>query len=292
MTEAVRRATLGQQAALFARGVAMGLAEIVPGVSGGTIAFITGIYDELVGSLASLSSAMSTPASRAPWRSGWLAFARRHNLPFLAVLTAGMATGAAGLAHLMLALLETQPGLVAGFFFGLVAASVVHVATSSSWRWLATLGVVGVALGLLTGFLADSGTVLGTAPATVFVGGALAATAWLLPGVSGAFVLLLMGLYKPMLEALTAFDLALLVPFAAGLAIGLLAFSKLLAWLLARARRAVLALLAGFMAGSLAELWPWGRGAEQMHGLGVVAAMLAGATVVGILAYVARAART
>ena len=291
MTEAVRRATLGQHAALFARGVAMGLAEIVPGVSGGTIAFITGIYDELVGSLASLSSTLSTPASRAPWRSGWSAFARRHNLPFLAVLTAGMATGAAGLAHVMLALLEAQPGLVAGFFFGLIAASVVHVATSSSWRWLATLGVVGLAFGLLMGFFADSETALGTAPATVFVGGALAATAWILPGVSGAFVLLLMGLYKPMLEAFTAFDLALLVPFAAGLAIGLLAFSKLLAWLLAKARGAVLALLTGFMAGSLTELWPWGRGAEHVHVLGVVAVMVAGATVVGILAYVARAAR-
>ena len=286
MTEAARRATLGQHAALFARGVAMGLAEIVPGVSGGTIAFITGIYDELVGSLASLSSATST------WRDGWSAFVRRHNLPFLAVLTAGMALGAAAFARLMLALLETQPGLVAGFFFGLIAASVVHVATSSSWRWLATLGLVGVALGLLMGFLADSGTALGTAPATVFVGGALAATAWILPGVSGAFVLLLMGLYKPMLEAFAAFDLALLVPFAAGLAIGLLAFSKVLAWLLAKARRAVLALLTGFMAGSLTELWPWGRGAEQVHVLGVVAVMLAGATVVGILAYVARAART
>lgn len=292
MTVAVPRATLGQHAALFARGVAMGLAEIVPGVSGGTIAFITGIYDELVGSLASLSSAMSTLASRARWRSGWSAFVRRHNLPFLAVLTAGMATGAAGLAHLMLALLETQPGLVAGFFFGLIAASVVYVGTSSSWRWLATLGVVGLALGLLMGFFADSGTVLGTAPATVFAGGALAATAWMLPGVSGAFVLLLMGLYKPMLEALTAFDLGLLVPFAAGLAIGLLAFSKLLAWLLGKARRAVLALLTGFMAGSLTELWPWGRGAEHVPVLGVVAVMVAGATVVGILAYVARAART
>ena len=249
MTEAVRRVSVGQHAALFARGVAMGLAEVVPGVSGGTIAFITGIYDELVAALASVSSVLSTPASRAPWRSGWAAFARRHNVPFLAVLTAGMATGAAGLAHLMLALLETQPGLVAGFFFGLIAASVVHVGTSSSWGWLATLGVVGLGLGLLVGFFADSGTTLGTAPATVFAGGALAATAWILPGVSGAFVLLMMGLYKPMLAAFTAFDLALLVPFAAGLAIGLLAFSKLLAWLLAKARRALLALLTGFMAG-------------------------------------------
>ena len=285
MTEAVRRTTVGQHAALFARGLAMGLAEVVPGVSGGTIAFITGIYDELVASLASLSSALST------WRSGWAAFARRHNVPFLAALTAGMATGAAGLAHLMLALLESQPGLVAGFFFGLIAASVVHVGTSSSWRWLGTLGVAGLGLGLLMGLVAESGTALGTAPATVFAGGVLAATAWILPGVSGAFVLLLLGLYKPMLEAFTAFDLAVLVPFAAGLAIGLLTFSKLLAWLLAKARRAVLALLTGFMAGSLTELWPWGRGAEHVHVLGVVGVMAAGATVVGILAYVARAAR-
>ena len=284
MTAAVQRATFGQYAGLFARGVAMGVAEVVPGVSGGTIAFVTGIYDELVRTLASLSSVVSS------WRGGWTTFVRRHNLPFLVLLGAGMATGAVGLARLMLTLLAAEPVLVSAFFFGLIAASAVQVGAASHWRWLATLGVAGLVLGLLTASLTDLRAAGGAEPApiTLVVGGALAATAWMLPGVSGAFVLLLMGLYKPMLEAVTALDPSLLAPFAAGLGLGLLAFSRLLAWLLGKAREAVLALLTGFMAGSLADLWPWNRDGEQAPMLAVLGAMAAGAVAVGVLAYVAR----
>lgn len=284
MTAAVERNGFGQYAGLFARGMAMGLAEIVPGVSGGTIAFVTGIYDELVRTLASLSSVGSS------WRGGWAAFVRRHNLAFLAVLAAGMAAGAIGLAQLMLTFLAAQPTLVAAFFFGLIAASAVHVGAEAHWRWLATLGVLGLVLGLVTASFTEVGAASDAEPAAaaIVVGGALAASAWMLPGVSGAFVLLLMGLYKPMLEALTAFDLSSLVPFAVGLGVGLLAFSKLLSWLLGKAREAVFALLTGFMAGSLADLWPWGRDGEQVPMLAVLGAVAAGAVAVGVLAYVAR----
>ena len=279
------------QIALFGRGVAMGLAEVVPGVSGGTIAFITGIYDELVRSLAAFSGLRFADGS--PWHDGWAGFARRYNLAFFAVLGAGMAVGFVALAQLMLVLLEGRPVFVAGFFFGLIAASVLYVGAQSNWRWLLTLGVVGLGLGLVATALGEPGAVRTGAPtAMFFVGGALAATAWVLPGVSGAFVLLLMGLYKPTLEALTGLDVAVIAAFAAGLVIGLLAFSKLLSWLLERARAAVLALLTGFMAGSLVELWPFRQGSiEQAALLAVLLAMAAGALTVGVLAYATRGNR-
>ena len=287
---AVQRTTRGQ-IALFGRGVAMGLAEAVPGVSGGTIAFITGIYDELVRSLAAFSGLRFAPGSA--WSDGWTGFARRYNLAFFAVLGAGMAVGFVVLAQLMLVLLEGRPVFVAGFFFGLIAASVLVVGAQSNWRWLLTLGVVGVGLGLLATAFGEPGAVRTEAPmAMFFIGGALAATAWVLPGVSGAFVLLLMGLYKPTLEALAGLDVGVIAAFAAGLVIGLLAFSKLLSWLLERARAAVLALLTGFMAGSLVELWPFRQGSvEQTALLAVLLAMAAGALTVGVLAYATRGRR-
>ena len=282
MTSAVgSRQTVGAHAGLFARGIAMGLAEVVPGVSGGTIAFITGIYDELLETLASLSRVAST------WRNGWPVFWQAHNLAFLVVLCSGMLAGAFGLAWFMLALLEAQPTLVSAFFFGVIAASAVLVGMASSWRWLATLGVVGVAGGVVVAMLGDAGSATAT-PTNVFVGGAFAATAWVLPGVSGAFVLLLMGLYEPVLRAATQFDLGLLAPLVGGLVVGLLAFSRLLAWLLARARHAVLALLTGLMSGSLIDLWPWRDGEPGVGTVALVATMVVGALIVGGVAHVAR----
>ena len=118
----------------------------------------------------------------------------------------------------------------------------------------------------------------------IFLAGALAATAWILPGTSGAFVLVILGLYGPMANALLAIDLPVLAVFAAGLGIGVVCFSKLLAWVLERARAAVLALLTGLMAGSLVKLWPWdGTPLPETAVVGVVAAMAGGALLVGVL---------
>ncbi|MDE0178075.1 MAG: DUF368 domain-containing protein [Gammaproteobacteria bacterium] len=263
---------------VFARGLAMGMAEAVPGVSGGTIAFVTGIYDELITSIASFSHTSASTLLR----DGWLAFARRHNLGFLAVLGAGMAVGLPFTLVLVVGLLESHAPYVAGFFFGLIAASVVHVGLQSNWRWLASLGLVGAAGGVLIGAVA--GTSAGQQASMVFLAGALAATAWILPGLSGAFVLVILGLYEPMANALLAIDLQVLAIFAAGMGIGVVCFSKLLAWLLERARSAVLALLTGLMAGSLAQLWPWRETPiTETVVAGVVAAMVVGALVVGAL---------
>ena len=265
---------------VFARGLAMGMAEAVPGVSGGTIAFVTGIYDALVTSIASFSHTSASTLLR----DGWRAFARRHNLGFLAVLGAGMAVGLPFTLVLVVGLLESHAPYVAGFFFGLIAASVFHVGLQSKWRWLASLGLVGAAGGVLLGAVA--GTSAGQQASMIFLAGALAATAWILPGLSGAFVLVILGLYEPMANALLAVDLPVLAIFAAGLGIGVVCFSKLLAWLLERARPAVLALLTGLMAGSLMQLWPWrDTPISETAVVGVVAAMVVGALLVGALGF-------
>ena len=273
-------ATRRSRPGVFVRGLAMGIAEAVPGVSGGTIAFVTGIYDELVTSIASFSHTSASTLMR----DGWRAFAHRHNLGFLAILGAGMAAGLPLTLVLVVGLLQSHGVYVAGFFFGLIAASVVHVGVQSSWRWLASLGLVGAAGGVLLGALA--GTSAGQQASMIFLAGALVATAWILPGLSGAFVLMILGLYVPMANSLLAADLPVLATFAAGLVIGVVCFSKLLAWLLERARPAVLALLTGLMAGSLAQLWPWRETpAPETVVVGVVAAMVVGALLVGALGF-------
>lgn len=237
---------------LFARGLAMGAAEVVPGVSGGTIAFVTGIYDELVRSLASVS-----PGSFGLLREGWGTFAAKHNVVFFLFLGAGMATSFLAVANLLDALLDSHRVLVFGFFFGLIAGAVLQVGAEAKGRALATFGVLGLAVGLALGLSAGAAADRALSPLATFVAGALASTAWLLPGVSGAFVLLLLGLYGPLLAALTGGDLGAIAPFAAGLLLGVVAFSKLLAWLLARVRAPLLGALTGFLAGSLTQIWPW-----------------------------------
>lgn len=263
---------------VFIRGFAMGIAEAVPGVSGGTIAFVTGIYAELVASIASFSHTSAATLLR----DGWRAFGRRHNLGFLVVLGAGMALGLPVALVLVVGFLESHRVYAMGFFFGLISASVFHVGRQSNWRWLLSLGLAGALGGTLLGLL-DAGS-NGPQTVAVFLAGALAAAAWMLPGLSGAFVLVILGLYEPMANALFALDFPVLATFAAGLAIGVVCFSKLLAWFLERARPAVLALLTGLMAGSLAQLWPWRDTAfSDTVVAGVAASMAAGALLVGVM---------
>ena len=285
------REGLGQslRIGVFARGLAMGAVETMPGVSGGTVAFITGIYDELVKSIASFSGGSVSVLLR----DGWRDFAQRHNLGFLVVLGAGMALSLVFFANLLQSLLDSHEAYVMGFFFGLIAASVVHVGAESTWRWLATAGLAGLVVGLVVGMVAGAGEPTADPSAVaVFVAGALAATAWILPGVSGAYVLVLLGLYEPMLAAVTNADITVLATFAAGMVLGLVLFAKGLAWLLGRAHAAVLAVLTGFMAGSLTKLWPWNNvPVEDTVVAGVVAAALLGMLAVALLALGARRKR-
>lgn len=232
----------------------MGIAELVPGVSGGTIAFVTGIYEELIGTLAGLR-----PGSLGVWwREGFGGFWRHHNLSFLLVLGSGMVFAVVLCARLLGYLLDLVPPLVWAFFFGLIGASVVHVGRRRAPSRLAGYGLLGLVLaGLL--FLVEPRSA--EAPLWMyFVGGMLAVSAWLLPAVSGSFLLLALGLYEPVLRAFNAGQWVVPLTLAGGCVVGLLAFSRALQWLMSHFREPLLALLTGFMAGSLARLWPWHAG--------------------------------
>jgi len=251
---------------IYLRGVAMGVAEIIPGVSGGTIAFITGIYRELLGTITRFG--IGSPGLL--WRAGFRAFAVEHNLVFVALLGAGMATSVALLAGLVTQLLATAPVLVWAFFFGLIAASVVDLVRDNVFRHLLTAGVLGLAAGLAVA-LADPAPA-GAEDAWLFFGGMLAICAWILPGISGSYVLLLLGLYPQVIAAISTFDVAVLVVFTSGCILGLALFARGAAWLMRRYYYPAMALFTGFMAGSLMSLWPWHLpapvlGSEQLYDL-------------------------
>jgi len=237
--------------ALLVRGMAMGLAELVPGVSGGTIAFVTGIYYELVRSLSSFRPESVTVLLR----RGPAEFWRAHNLGFLTVLALGMFASIAAFARLFQYLLDTVPPIVWGFFFGLIVASVVQIGRRRRLSALLGYGAVGLVCGIALLYLepVDAGTGLWV----FFAGGVIAISAWLLPAISGSFMLLVLGLYEPVLRALNALDVAIIAAFGAGCVVGILTMARVLHWLMVRFQEPVLALLTGFMAGSLVTLWPW-----------------------------------
>ena len=228
----------------------MGAVEVVPGVSGGTIAFVTGIYRELVASLASFGPATIGWCLTDPQR-----FWRHHNLAFLSCLGAGMAVSLLVFAQLVSHWLASAPTLVWGFFFGLILYSAIDIGRARAPRQLLPLGIAGGLCGASAGLIQPLGVEPG--PLAHLIGGALAVGAWLLPAVSGSFVLLLLGLYASVLGALAEFDWPVLAVFALGCALGAALFSRLFRWLLARRFEAVMSFLTGLMAGGLLRLWPW-----------------------------------
>lgn len=254
-----RRQSLGAYLLVTLKGMAMGAADVVPGVSGGTIAFITGIYEELLGSLRSI-----TPLTLAlVWRRGPGIFWRAVNGNFLLALLSGIAFSLFSLARLISYCLENYPVLVWAFFFGLIIASVVYILRQlEGWSWREA-----AALSLGTIFaLAISVAKPAELPDDwwmVFLSGSIAICAMILPGISGSFILLLMGMYPVFLNALKTVDLLLLGCFFAGCACGLLLFSHLLYWLLRRYHNVTLALLTGFLVGSLNVIWPWKQTLES-----------------------------
>lgn len=231
----------------------MGAADVVPGVSGGTVAFITGIYQELLDSIRSFRPGLLPMLLQ----QGPVACWREVNGSFLAALLLGIVTSILTLARLISHLLETQPLLIWSFFFGLILASAWHMARQITvWRpaiWAALL--LGACIAFVIAELKPS-QLTPTLP-MVFMAGAIAICAMILPGISGSFILLLMGMYSHILGAIKDFDLLLLVCFAAGCGTGLLTFSHFLSWLFRRFYATTLALLTGFLIGSLNLVWPW-----------------------------------
>ncbi|AXY42292.1 DUF368 domain-containing protein [Halomonas sp. JS92-SW72] len=240
---------------IFLRGAGMGAADAVPGVSGGTIAFVTGIYEELIHTIKQFG-----PSAFVAWRRGGLPMLIAHlNLGFVVPLLAGIAASLISVAHLVVWLMEDHPLLLNGFFFGLVAASALVVGRHpTDWRWwhVAPL-VAGLLLAHFLPAVMPLITLLGSPNLMLIVGGAIAISALLLPGVSGSFLLLTMGLYGTVMQGIRTFDMGLIAVFGVGCLIGLFFFSRLLSWLLRRHHAATLQLLLGFIVGSLPVLWPW-----------------------------------
>ena len=246
---------------LVARGFAMGSADVVPGVSGGTMAFILGIYEELVFSIRAVGR-------KEFWRA-LLHFRIKDallaiNLPFLIAVFAGIFLAVLTLAKGLEWLLENQPVLIWSFFFGLVLASVVTVAKRIK-RW-GVIVVAALAAGAIGAFFLV-GAVPAQTPNTwwfLLLSGALASVAMILPGISGAFILLILGKYQFVLGAVNNRDIVSLAILAMGAAVGIVVFAQLLGYLLKRHHDLTVAVLTGFMLGSLRKLWPWKETVETM----------------------------
>ncbi|MFT6140148.1 MAG: putative membrane protein [Marinobacter maritimus] len=238
---------------IFLRGLAMGAADVVPGVSGGTIAFITGIYSELLHSLSRFNLQFITTLKTQGVKAAWL----HINGNFLLSLGLGIIVSILSLARLVTYLLDSQPLLVWSFFFGLIIASSVFVLRQMrGWNVGGIiLLVAGIALAVAIGQLRPAEVVASNA--YIFMAGAIAICAMILPGISGSFILLLLGVYSHVLGAIKALDLTTLALFGSGCVVGLLSFVRILTWLLDHYHQRVIALLAGFIAGSLYLVWPW-----------------------------------
>ncbi|ROS01022.1 putative membrane protein [Sinobacterium caligoides] len=238
---------------LFLRGMAMGAADVVPGVSGGTIAFITGIYSTLLQSLSRFGLSLISVFKN----DGLVAASRHVNASFLLPLFAGITLSILSLARVITYLLESEPLLVWSFFFGLILASSLFVLRQIT-RWspsVIVLLLVGVLLALIVAQLRPVEVVAGYG--YLFMAGSIAICAMILPGISGSFILLLLGVYAQVLEAVRILDFSSIAAFGTGCIVGLLSFVKLLNWLLEHYYQRVLALLSGFIAGSLYMVWPW-----------------------------------
>ena len=236
-----------------AKGFAMGMADLVPGVSGGTVAFIAGIYDPLLNSLSALSGNGAKLALKGQWKEAWKAI----NGSFLISLVLGIGVAIVTLASPLHWLLENEPTLLRAFFMGLVATSVPLVGTHAG-KWGTDTWVWAAAGCAVAGFVTSlPPLVQSEAPLFMVLAGMLAICAMLLPGISGSFLLLILGAYRPLLLAVKSLDAFTLMCFASGAFIGLLTFSRALKWLLDQKRRATLAVLTGFLVGSLQALWPW-----------------------------------
>ncbi|KJD33615.1 membrane protein [Tamlana nanhaiensis] len=238
---------------LSLKGMAMGAADVIPGVSGGTIAFISGIYEELITSLNNISFSLIKTLKTEGYKATW----NQLNGNFLLALFAGIGVSVLSLAKGIEWLLHHHPILLWAFFFGLVLASIIFIGKQIT-RWkLSTILVL-----IIGAFIAFYITQLPSMSANqsswfLFLAGALAICAMILPGISGAFILVLLGAYQPILSALNTKDIKTIAIVGCGAIIGLLSFSKLLKWLFKNYHNLTLAALTGFILGSLNKIWPW-----------------------------------
>lgn len=236
------------------KGMAMGAADVVPGVSGGTIAFITGIYEELLGSISNVNLKLLQTLKSEGIKAAW----NHINGSFLIALFAGIVISILSLAQTISWLLENEPVLLWSFFFGLVLASVIYIAKQIS-NWSILTGLLLTVGAFVAYYITTLSPLVGEDSSLwfMFLAGAIAICAMILPGISGSFILVLLGAYKPILTAVTDRDLKTIAAVGLGAIIGLLSFSKILKWLFAHHKNLTLAALTGFIIGSLNKIWPW-----------------------------------
>lgn len=244
-----------QYAVITLKGMAMGAADVVPGVSGGTIAFISGIYEELITSINNVDVSLFRTWKNEGFKAAW----QQLNGNFLVALFLGIFISLFSLAALVSWLLENEPIQLWSFFFGLVAASVFFVAKEIQ-KWNAGT-VVALVLGAIIAYYITTLPPSSHAASLpyLFFSGAIAVCAMILPGISGAFILVLLGSYKTILDAVHERNIALIAVVGIGAIFGLLSFAKLLKWMFNNFKNITLAVLTGFILGSLNKIWPWKR---------------------------------
>ncbi|WP_097357330.1 DUF368 domain-containing protein [Candidatus Enterovibrio escicola] len=242
-----------QNILIFFKGMAMGAADVVPGVSGGTIAFIMGIYDPLLESIRRIN-----PSLISKWNKEGIYVVWTHiNGTFLCSLLAGILTAILTLAKVVSYALTEHPIVIWSFFFGLVIAStILMIKQVRNWSIIEILLVVTGAVFAYVITVANPITLEFTLLA-VFFSGLIAICAMILPGISGSFILLLLGMYVPVLDAVTSFNLPVLGLFTVGCLIGILSFSHMLSWLLNKFRSLTIAFLTGLLIGASCKIWPW-----------------------------------
>ncbi|MFI3304657.1 MAG: DUF368 domain-containing protein [Rikenellaceae bacterium] len=238
---------------LVLKGIGMGAADVVPGVSGGTIAFIVGIYEELINSIKSINITNLKLLFTLKFKEFFTAI----NAPFLIAVMVGIGVSVVSLARVITYMLEYHPIIVWSLFFGLIISSVHSISREvKSWGWSTLLSfAVGTSLAAYI-TLATPANTPDSLP-FIFLCGSVAICAMILPGISGSFILLLMGKYHFIMEAIKGFDLGVIAVFGAGAAIGIVLFSNILSYLFSKFHDITIALLAGFMLGSLGKVWPW-----------------------------------
>ncbi|MGQ1909283.1 DUF368 domain-containing protein [Marinifilum sp. RC60d5] len=235
------------------KGMGMGAADVVPGVSGGTIAFITGIYEELINTIKSVNLSSIKLLLQFKLKDFWKAV----NGNFILALISGILISFKSLATVIKFLLETHPILIWSFFFGLIIASAIVIAKKiTEWK-IRTIIAMLIGIGIAYMVTVSTPAHAPTSYWFLFLSGALAICAMILPGISGAFILVLLGSYNHILEALSNLKLDIIAVVAAGAGVGILSFSHLLSWLLRKYHNMTIGLLSGFMIGSLNKVWPW-----------------------------------
>jgi len=239
---------------LFLKGVAMGASDVVPGVSGGTIAFISGIYERLLQAIKSINPGNLKLLIKGQFRDFW----QKIDGTFLCCLFAGIAVSFLSLAKLITYLIEVHPVLVWSFFFGLVLASTIFIGREVKWSVKTVLFFIVFAV---ISFIITSPT---NAPLStdsaywyIFLCGMIAICAMILPGISGSFILVLLGQYVFILQSLTELNIPVIAVFGLGAVIGIVSFANVLTWLFKNYKMLTLSALTGFMFGSLNKIWPW-----------------------------------